>query len=144
MGIETRYEYDDLGRQTKVIRNYVDGTPGGTDEDQTVAYSYTDGLRVSITADLPSGETDQVTNYTYGTTTGASAGDSKIATGHLFQEVEYPDSTSSTDIVTYAYNAQSQRIYTKDQAGNVIEEDFDYSGRQTQRRVTTPGVGIRR
>ena len=39
-------------------------------------------LQVSITAGLPGGATDQVTTYTFGTTKGASAGDSKIATGH--------------------------------------------------------------
>jgi hypothetical protein len=65
------------------------GSSGGTyaDEDQTVSYAYTDGLQVTITADLPSGETDQVTSYTYGVSKGASAGDSKIAAGHLLQKV---------------------------------------------------------
>ena len=143
-GLETRYEYDALGRQTKVIANYDDGTPGGTDgdEDQTVAYAYTDGLRVTITADLPSGETDQVTTYTYGTTKGVSAGDSKISTGHLLQEVEYPDSASASDVVTFAYNAQGQQVYKQDQAGNVIETDFDDGGREEHRRVTTLASGF--
>jgi YD repeat-containing protein len=139
-GLKTRTEYDALGRRTKVIANYTDGTPGGgtySDQDQTVAYAYTDGLQTSITADLPSGETDQVTSYLFGTTKGTSAGDSKIATGHLLQKVTYPDSTSGTDVVTFAYNAQSQQIWKKDQAGNIIETDFDTAGRETHRRVTT-------
>ena len=62
---------------------------------------------------------DQITTYTYGTTKGTSAGDSKIGTGHLPHEVKYPDSTGSTDVVSYAYNAQGQEIWRKDQDGNV-------------------------
>jgi RHS repeat-associated protein len=139
-GIKTRTEYDAAARWTKVIRNYTDGTPGGGgngDQDQTAAYAYTDGLQTSITLDLPSGETDQVTTYLYGTTKGTSAGDSKIATGHLRQKATYPDSSGGTDVVTFAYNAQSQQIWKKDQAGNIIETDFDTAGRETHQRVTT-------
>ena len=50
-----------------------------------MTYAYTDGLRTTLTADVPTGGTDQTTTYTYGTTKGASAGDSKIGTGHLLQ-----------------------------------------------------------
>ncbi len=138
--LKTRYEYDALGRRTKVITNYVDGTPGGGtngDEDQTVAYAFTDGLQVSMTADLPSGETDQVTIYSFGTTKGTSAGDSKISSGHLLQKVTYPDSANSDDVVKHAYNAQGQEIWKKDQAGNIQELSYDTRGRPTQRRVTT-------
>ena len=141
-GLVARQEFDAAGRVTKRIRNYVDGTPGPGDDDQTVSYGFVDGLRTTITADLPSGETDQVTTYSYGTTKGASAGDSKIETGHLLQEVEYPDSTGASDVVTYAYNAQGQEIYRKDQAGNVFETEYDDSGRQEHRRVTTLASGF--
>jgi hypothetical protein len=41
-------------------------------------------------ADLPSPETDQVTTYTFGTTKGTAAGDSKIASGHMLQKVTHP------------------------------------------------------
>jgi YD repeat-containing protein len=138
--LDTRYEYDALGRRTKVIANYVDGTPGGGtngDEDQTVAYAFTDGLQVSMTADLPSGETDQVTTYSFGTVKGTSAGDSKIATGHLPYKETYPDSANSDDVVRHAYNAQGQEICKKDQAGNVQETSYDTGGRTTHRRITT-------
>jgi RHS repeat-associated protein len=134
--LKTRYEYDDAGRQSKVVNNYTDFSPSA-DTDQTTKYEYTDGLRTKLIADLPTGQNDQETVYTYGTTKGASAGDSKIATGHLLQKVQYPDSSGGTDVVTFAYNAQSQQIWTQDQAGNVIETDYDDSGRETHRRVTT-------
>ncbi|RNC81833.1 MAG: hypothetical protein ED559_08630 [Phycisphaera sp.] len=138
--IETRYEYDDLGRTTKTIGNYADGSPGGgtnDDEDQTVKTEYTDGLRTKLIADLSGTSDDQETIYTYGVTEGAGAGDSKIGSGRLLYTVQYPDSSGGTDVVTYAYNAQGQQIYMKDQAGNVIETVFDDAGRETDRKVTT-------
>ncbi len=149
LGIVTRMEYDALGRRTKEIKNYVDGTPSGTDEDVTIRFEYTDGLRTKYIADLPSGQTDQETVYTHGTVKGTSAGESRIATGHLVRIVTYPDSSESSDVVTYAYNAQGQEVWKKDQAttspaagGNVIEIDYDTRGRQVARKVTTLGTGF--
>ena len=138
--LKTRYEYDDAERQVTVIANYVDGTPSG-DTYHYTRYVYTDGLQTKMWVDLDGDDTedadDQVTEYSYGTTKGASAGDSKIATGHLLQEATYPDSTGATDTVTYAYNAQNQQIWMEDQEGNVIETDYDDMGRVTHKRVTT-------
>ena len=144
--IVARFEYDAAGRQTKVIRNYDSsvnsGNPSGTDDNQTVEYTYTHGLRATIVADMPSPESDQTTTYTYGTAKGASAGDSKIGTGHLLQKVQYPDSSGGTDVVTYAYNAQFEEIYKKDQAGSVFERDLDNAGQEEHRRITTLASGF--
>lgn len=41
---------------------------------------------------------------------GASAGDSRIAAGHLLQKVQYPDSLSAADALTFAYNAQGEMM----------------------------------
>ena len=137
----TRTEYDDAGRTTKVIRNYDasvnNGNPSGTDDNQTVKYEYTDGLQTKLIVDVPAGGTDQETEYTYGTTSGAGVGDSVIATGYLLQKVKYPDSAGGSDVVTYAYNAQAQETYRKDQAGNVFETEHDDDGREEHLRVTT-------
>ena len=145
-GLVARSEVDDAGRQEKVIRNYDSsvnsGNPSGTDDNQTVKYEYTDGLQTKIIADMPSGQTDQETIYTYGTTKGASAGDSEIATGHLLQKVQYPDSSGGSDVVTYAYNALEEQVYMKDQAGNVIETELDDGGREEHRRITTLATGF--
>ena len=140
----TRTEYDALGRRTRTIANYDDGSPSSltADDDQVVIYGYTDGLQTSITADLYSG--DQTTTYTFGTTKGSSGPDSKIATGHLLRKVQYPDSADATnDIVAYAYNAQSQEIWKRDQATsgnnsdyNIIETEYDLNGRTTNRLAT--------
>ncbi|MEW6747136.1 MAG: RHS repeat-associated core domain-containing protein [Planctomycetota bacterium] len=142
----TKWEYDAEGRRTKEIRHYDanvnSGNPSGTDDNVTVTYAFTDGLMTSMTADLPAGETDQTTTYAYGTTKGTSAGDSKIGTGHLLQKITYPDSAGGTDVVTYAYNALGESIWQKDQAGNVLEWEFDTLGRETHERVTTLANGF--
>jgi YD repeat-containing protein len=150
-GIITRTVYDDMGRTTAVIRNYVNGapsTPAATaTDDLHTRYEYTDGLQTKVWVDVNADNyedagVDQVTEYTYGTTKGTSAGDSNISTGHLLQKVTYPDSTSGTDVVTYAYNALGQLMYTKDQAGNVIETDYDTAGREIHRRASTIVAGF--
>ena len=151
-GLVTRQEYDALGRVTATIANYVNGAPSGSPtvatsvDDNFTRFVYVDGLRTKMWVDLDGDGTedadDQVTMYTYGTTKGVSAGDSKIGTGHLLQKATYPDSASGTDVVTYAYDAQGEQIWTKDQAGNVIETNLDTMGRATQRRVTTLATGF--
>lgn len=136
-----RTERDDAGRTVKTIRNYDSsvnsGNPSGSDDNVTVKYEFTDGHRTKITADLPSGSTDQDTIYTFGTTRGATAGDSEVSTGHLMQKIQYPDSSGGPDVVTFAYNAQGQRVWKKDQEGNILEWDFDDSGREVHERVST-------
>ena len=142
--LKTRYEYDSLGRQVKVIENYIDGTPGGgtdNDEDRVTLYEYTNGLQTSVTADLP-GPADQTTTYTYGVIKGPGPGDSKVTSNRLLAEVEYPDSSSANDVVSYAYNAQGQQTSTTDQAGNEIRTGYDTLGRETLRFATTIVAGF--
>lgn len=45
------------------------------------------------------------------------------------------------NVVNYAYNAQGQGIWQKDQDGNVIETVYDLAGRALHRRVTTLAGG---
>jgi YD repeat-containing protein len=152
-GIKTRYTYDDAGRRTKVTSNWVDGSPSSTtaDDDQIVQYAYTDGLQTSITAYVDGGSNDQVTTYFHGVTKGTNPGDSRIASNALIAKVQYPDAADSTnDVVKFAYNAQGQQIWKKDQyvtspstaGGNIIETTYDSAGRETSRAVTTPGTGF--
>jgi RHS repeat-associated protein len=146
LGKVTEYVSDAQGRRTKEIKNYNagvnSGNPYGTDQNVTVAYGYANGLRTTLTAKMPSGGTDQVTTYTYGTTKGTSAGNSNIGTGHLLQSITYPDSVSGSDVVSFAYNAQNQESWKSDQGGNVIETDYDARGHLAQKRVTTLGSGF--
>ena len=153
-----RTEYDDAGRTTATTRNYVNGTPSGPtgDDDVYTRYAYADGLRTKIWADLDGDGVedtgDQVTLYIYGTTN-ATPSASEVSTGHLLRATVYPDSTNtgtsesdinsdSSDVVTHAYNALGQAVYKKDQAGNVLESEYDDSGRRTELKVTTLASGF--
>ena len=52
--LETRFTYDDAGRQTVVINNYVNGTPSGPTgaDDVYTRYTYTDGLKTKMHVDF--------------------------------------------------------------------------------------------
>jgi YD repeat-containing protein len=157
LALVTKYNYDALGHRTKEIKNYDSGVnsgnPYGTDQNVTVSDGYANGLRTSLTAVMPSGGgSDQVTKYIYGTTAGTPSA-MKISTGHLLRAVKYPDSTNSGttsadidsdsgDVVSYAYNAQGQSTYRKDQAGTVLESVYDDSGRRTINKATTIASGF--
>lgn len=134
----TRFGYDGAGRKTSVIANYTDGTPGGgtnNDQDQVTRYEFTSGLQTKTTADLTSN--DQETIYTYGVAKGASLPDSKISSNRLLHTVQYPDSSGGSDVMTYAYNAQGQQIYVKDQLGTETALTYDTAGRLLHRGLTT-------
>ena len=65
-------EFDDAGRTTKQIGDYVDGNPatGSSDEDVTVEMVYnSDGQVTTLTAENPT-TGDQVTKYVYGSDVG--------------------------------------------------------------------------
>ncbi|MEE9131413.1 MAG: RHS repeat domain-containing protein, partial [Phycisphaerales bacterium] len=145
--LETQYEYDDLGRQTAVIDNYVNGVPSGltADDDHVTRYVYDDGLRIKLWVDIypvdfgdstPDAE-DQVTTYTYGVSPDDSPGASKFDSHLLLREIKYPDSGGATDVVLFAYNAQGQQIWSRDQELNIFQTDYDDVGREEHRRVTT-------
>ncbi|MCH8314975.1 MAG: RHS repeat protein, partial [Planctomycetes bacterium] len=142
--LETQYKYDDLGRQTAVISNYVDGSPSGltADDDHVTRFVYDDGLRIKLWVDIypvdfddstPDAE-DQVTTYTYGVSVGDTTGPSKFDSHRLLRTIQYPDATPNT--VTFAYNAQGQQIWSEDQENIEIESDYDDLGREEHRRVT--------
>ena len=138
-GLIARTEYDQAGRRTKTINNYVDGTPSG-DSDQTILYAYTNGLLTSQTADLPG--TDQVTTYTY-----SSGGlSSDLTSNRLLREVSYPAGQASgsggSTIVKHGYNRLGQQKSRQDQSGNVIDTTFDALGRETTRTMTTVASGF--
>ncbi|MCC6228391.1 MAG: hypothetical protein IT432_04100 [Phycisphaerales bacterium] len=142
-GKKTVTLYDALGRVSAEISNYVDGawSSGSPGEDNFVRHLYEHGLETKLLVDLDGDGSkngdDQETVYTYGVTKGTSAGDSRIQSNSLLKEEKYPDSSGSTDVVTHAYNALGQEIWKKDQAGNILQTDYDLVGRITQRRGTT-------
>ncbi|GJQ29735.1 MAG: hypothetical protein HBSAPP03_16190 [Phycisphaerae bacterium] len=137
-GILAATVYDALGRVTKTIANYDDGTPGGTsgDEDQVVEYVYTNGLMTSLIARMPSGGDDQTTTYTYGVITSGTL-PSALLSNRLLRQVQYPDSAGGSDVVKYAYNRLGQQTGVIDQAGNQIDTVYDDAGRELSRTAST-------
>jgi len=133
---ETRFEYDDAGRQSLQTENYVSA---GTNFDQNrktwTTYS-ADGQVATLTASN-SDTGNQQTIYTYGTT----LADSGIASSQLLRIVRYPDSDGTNgDFVTYVYNRQGQQILVTDQRGCQHAYDYDGLGRQIHDRVLSLGT----
>ena len=150
-GKEDRSEFDNAGRATKQIENYVDGNPatGASDEDITVQTTYhADGGVATLTA-KNSDTGDQLTRYLYGTT----LSDSSIARSDLLRAEIYPDSDDTSDPlangsdgvydrIEFKYNRQGQRTEIKDQRQTVRHFEYDKLGRQTNDRVITLGSGV--
>ncbi len=157
-GRATRFVYDAAGRLIASIGNSTGAsTPisnATRDTDVYTRYVYASGLQtkvwVDVNGDGVEDSDDQVTQYVYGTTKGTpgsgSPVQSAIATGHLLREAIYPPQSSGQSAadrtVIYAYNAQGEQVWTKDQAGNVIQTDFDTAGRETHQRITTLASGF--
>jgi len=147
--VKTKTVFDDMGRVAQRIENWngdVSPTPALPDINRITELQYTDGLMTKQIAknakDTGTGTVidSQETEYTFGTTKGT--GESDAATGHLLESALYPDTSGASDGVFYEYNALGQRKETTDQAGNIIEMNFDKRGRTTARRVEALGLSF--
>jgi len=125
-----KIEDDALGRTTKEIENYIDGTPS-TDTDRTTEYTY-DGSDHILTmkATLPS-SAFQTTQHVYGVTTGAG---SDINSNDLLATIKYPDKTSgnpsllASDQQSFTYNALGDAKTKTDQNGAFHTYAYDVLG----------------
>ena len=141
-GIVTQTTYDNLGRTTKTIDDYTNGTPTAS-SDQTTVYTYDgDGNTLTVTAELPGGAY-QTTQYVYGVTTAAG---STINSNDMLAAIWYPNtSTGNPDNLhqeAYTVNALGQTLTMADRNGNVHTYSYDVLGRQTADDVTTLGSGV--
>jgi RHS repeat-associated protein len=126
--------FDDLGRQTKLIENYVSG---GTNPDQNreTDYAYNGDNRVVTLTAKNSVTGDEVTTWVYGTT----PSDSDIASNDLLRFKQMPDNVSGSDQIGYKYNRLGQVKEIDDQNGSVRVLEYDKLGRLQHDRVTTLG-----
>ena len=155
-GMVTRSQYDALGRVTATIENYVDGTPGGSadDEDRTTTYAYNAAGQITEqTADLPGTADDQSTYYIY--SADLSTPGSVVPNHSLLRAVVYPDagfssrsaavsainSSSTTDYVDTTYYADGSLATRTDQRGVELTYTYDDAGRRTQQAVTAAPAG---
>ncbi len=140
VGRVDQFTFDDAGRQTKAIENYVDGNPstGTADQDRTTTQTYTaDGMVASIT--VTSADTgDQVTTYTYGSTLAES-----LVASSLLKRLEImPDSSGGSDQSAFTYNRLGEVIMITDPNSTVRAFTYDGLGRTTEELVTTLGSGV--
>lgn len=150
-GHEDRTTYDLLGRVTKTVENYVDGTPSDAD-DRTTQYTYTGiGQVETLTAVLPDGpdsgtELDgEMTYYYHGVSV---AGGSRLNSNDLLAGVYYPD--PSVGWVTYAAGTYETYSYLRngdlqawgDRNHTVFYEMiYDVMGRRTLEYAGEPSTG---
>jgi len=118
LGIETRYEYDGLGRQIKVIQNYVDGEYNSAyaDEDVITAYAYDAAGQLTSATD-PLGN---VTTYVYD------------ALGRQIKIIQ-PDPDGAGPLASpeteYVYDAAGRLVAVTNPLGKVTSYEYDALGR---------------
>jgi len=140
--IESKQYHDAMGRVSKTIEAYTNGTPTDT-TDKTVEYTYNSvGQILTLKVILP-GSGEQTTQYLYGVdTTGGSA----LHSNNLLGEVRHPDKStgaaSASEDEHYTYNALGQILTATDRNGTTHTYTYDVLGRRISDAITTPGVGI--
>src|SRR5439155_10884310 len=141
-GIIQKNYYDNLGRVTKTIQDYTDGTPTNN-TNKTTEFTYDgDSHTLTVKADMPAGAY-QTTQYVYGVS--ISAG-SNISSNDILSAVQYPDKTtgnpSSSSQESYTVNALGQNLTFTDRNGDVHGYSYDVLGRLTADAVNTMGNGV--
>ncbi|MDB5293544.1 MAG: repeat-associated core domain protein [Phycisphaerales bacterium] len=123
-GITAKTSYDAAGRVTQTVEDY---STGSGHLNRTTNYAYTlDNLVATLTA-VNTATGDQTTTYAYGTT----LSDSGVARNDLLHYVDFPDSVSGSDRITYTYNRLGQQASITDQRSNVRTLCYDKLGRLT-------------
>ncbi len=134
--------YDNLGRTTKTIEAYTDGTPTNN-TNKTTEYTFdADGHTLTVKADMPAGAYE-TTQFVNGVTTSSG---SDINSNDILAAIKYPDKTtgnpSDTEKETFTVNALGKQKTKTDRNGNVHTSSFDVVGRPTADAVTTLGTGV--
>jgi RHS repeat-associated protein len=137
-GLVGKSFYDLMGRTTKTIENYVNGTVSDAD-DKTVEYTYHPNGQTKTLKALLTGGGYQTTEWVLGIT-------SPIVSNDILKEMRYPDpssgNASTTEKDAYTYNQLGQVLTFTDRNGNVRTYSYDVLGRITMDAVTTLGSGV--
>jgi len=125
--------FDAAGRLTKTVENVV---VNGTDDDENRTTDFTYNLEGKMTTLAARNHVtgDQVTQWAYGVDVDTSG----VARNDLLRQKIYPDSSSSSDSVQYAYNRQGELIQQTDQAATVHAFLYDKLGRLLHDCVSLP------
>ncbi|MBO0697189.1 MAG: RHS repeat protein [Zavarzinella sp.] len=137
-GLVNKTYFDLMGRTTKTIEHYMDGTVSD-DDDKTTEYAYdAGGHQATLRADLTGGGY-QETRWVYGV-----AG--PIVSNDILKEMQYPDPTtgdaSPSEKDAYTYNQLGEVLTSSDRNGTVHAYSLDVLGRKTSDTVTALGSGV--
>src|SRR3984957_8527769 len=132
-GTVTQLSYDNLGRVTQQIENYGTGLL-----NKTTAYAYNANGKIGTLTATNATTGAQVTTWNYGST----LTEWLVASNELLHSKVYPDSTSGSDQVVYAYNRLGQVTQQTAQNGTVRQFDYDLLGRLQDDMATTLGTGV--
>jgi RHS repeat-associated protein len=140
-GIVSKTYYDNLGRTTKTIANYVDGLVGD-DNDITTEYTYNAVGQTSLTSRRPDGS-GQTTQWVYGVSLATGSG---LNSNDLVGQTRWPDpntgNASSAEQETVTVNALGQTLTATDRNGTVHTLSYDVLGRLVADAVTTLGANV--
>jgi RHS repeat-associated protein len=131
LGNETRYEYDELDRGTRVISNYVDGAFNAStpDEDLINTTVYDIAGRMIRSTDTAGNET----RYEY------DAAGRQTRMIFNYENGVFSSAQPDRDLIsTYAYNRAGWVLSSTDARGTVTSFGYDALGR---RRTTTGAAG---
>lgn len=142
-GVITRTQKDRLGRQIKLIENFVADAPetdSGANRTTEYVYAPDGGLSRLIVKNIVTG--DQVTRWDFGTT----LEDSGVARTDLLRAKMYPGDVAADGTVlrslSYTYDRQGRNIGTTDANGTEHVFDLDKLGRVWEDRVVTLGTPV--
>lgn len=115
-GTVTHYEYDNVGRRTQVISNYVDGTSGANEVESDLIQEMIYDVRGRMTSVIDPMGYETVYDYDDG--------------GRL---ESVTNTATSPDIITsYFHNNASELIQITDPEGRKTRYEYDAAGRQTK------------
>lgn len=142
-GVITRTQKDRMGRQIKLIENFVADAPetdSGANRTTEYVYAPDGGLSRLIVKNIVTG--DQVTRWDFGST----LEDSGVARTDLLRAKMYPGDVAPDGTIlrslSYIYDRQGRNIGATDANGTEHVFDLDKLGRIWEDRVVTLGTSV--
>jgi RHS repeat-associated protein len=142
-GVITRTQKDRLGRQIRLVENFVADAPetdSGANRTTEYVYAPDGGLSRLIVKNIVTG--DQVTRWDFGTT----LEDSGVARTDLLRAKMYPGDVAADGTIlrslSYTYDRQGRNSGTTDANGTLHDFNLDKLGQIMEDRVVTLGTSV--
>jgi RHS repeat-associated protein len=145
-GIPTKYDYDALGRVTRVIEAFVDGVPSDGD-DRITETDYGPAGPEVVRAVLPGGDV-QETAYYYGAriADGDGIDDNRVHTATFYPDpstgIWDPNGWLPSQREEWTVGRQYETLTSTDRNGTSRAYTYDRLGRTIEDRVTAFGPGV--